>query len=120
MRQVSDSAVRPLIDLYVRDKLVLDEGVTEQEVIDDYFESDHVNFMVDKGFLCIATYGTYAVVHFAWYDGRYTSRKNMVKLGKYVHNLYEKRGLPLYYQAKKNYYANHSTEAYPNVYRFVV
>lgn len=111
---------------FVHEKMIgnlnLLEGWTEQDDIDDYKDNyPHVNYFIpsDRGFLCVAELQSFIFIPYAWYDGSFSARREMVKLGKDLYEHYTRNNkLPIYYTGLKNFYPNHSRELKPNLWVF--
>lgn len=101
--------------------LILAPNGTEQDEMDDYESLRHINYFTDndKGFLCIAHTNDYVSVYFAWYDKSFTTRKQMVALGKELYEFYTiKHDLPMVYSGLKNFYSHHSEQIAEDVWVF--
>ena len=126
MRMVSDEEIALYVDEFMRGSMVLLDNETEDDVIEEYFKhTPHENYTVGDndidGFICVADYDDYAVIHFAWFNGTYETRKLMVALGYYIYNKYTVRmNKPLFYQGKHNYFGNHCAKYDIGIWQFVV
>lgn len=124
MNLMNDDEIAPLIREKLHGEMVLVGSETEESVIEEYFKTEHENICTDdipSGFVCIGVYEDYCVVHFAWFDGKYETRRKMVDIGRHIHKKYTiKKGFPIFYQGKKNFYKNHSIQYDNGIWQFVV
>lgn len=93
--------------------MLLDEGVTEADDIEEYKSYDHINAFIDEGqgFLCLSIHENFVYVHYAWHEGKRSTQKQMVKLGKELYRRYRvQMGLSMYYSGQRNFYKHHSRE----------
>lgn len=118
----SDCYMIPLVEKYMNNTMYLEDGQTEEQLIENYFNhKPHHNWVVDNGFLCVEDYKDYVIVVFAWYNKSYSAHKDMVNLGKYLYELYTvKQDKPMYYTGLTNFYRNHSVKISDNLWQFVV
>ena len=99
----------------------LDPGATEESDVENYKTFPHVNYFIPEGngFLCVAELQGFIFIPYAWYDGSFSARRQMVKLGKDLYKHYTTvNKLPIYYTGLKNFYPNHSQELKPNLWVF--
>lgn len=123
MKIVTDDEILPFIKEKMRGTMILADNESEDDVIAEYFAAYHTNYMTDddNGFVCVGIYEDYCVVHFAWFDGRYETRKGMVNIGRHIYSEFtKKRNMPLLYQGKRNFYGNHSVKYDNGIWQFVL
>ena len=101
--------------------MMLDDGMTEADDIAEYKSYIHINAFIDEGlgFLCLSIHEEFVYVHYAWHEGRRSTQKQMVKLGKELYRRYTvERGLSIYYSGQTNFYKNHSRQVFEDAWVF--
>lgn len=121
---INDKVMRRIINATMPGKLILNDGETEESIINEYFSHPkHKNYIIDdevNGFLCITEYDDFIVVNFAWHIGSFSTQRKMVRLGKALYKMYTlDKKLPMYYSGKTNLYSNHSIEIDDNTWQFI-
>lgn len=105
----------------MRGNLRLKEGVTEEDEMELYRETNHLNYFIKSGdgFLCVAIYDEFVTIPFAWHIGKHSTLKEMAQLGKDLYKFYTlKQDKPIYYTGKRNLYKHNSREIKDGIWVF--
>ena len=105
----------------MKGQLLLDDGASEENDMEEYKTHSHLNIFIDEGegFLCLSFHDSFVVVHYAWHKGTRSTHKQMVRLGKDLYKQYTiSKGWPIYYTGIKNFYKNHSRQIEKNLWVF--
>lgn len=118
---IRDDDYLPFVLDKMMGNMLLIDGVTEQDEIDMYKDSEHINYFIPSGngFLCVSIYEDFVMIPFAWHIGKHSTLKEMVRLGKDLYKHYTiDQDKPIFYTGLKNLYGHNSRQFVENVWIF--